>query len=294
MPGETETTPSGGAYDDIETHPLGELATRLQGVSAGERLRFREDLASAGVLDAALLTADSDTLVVTFHGSLDRSKYRIPRFERARTTEVHGTSCLYWADPSLWLDDSLALAAYTGAGSINLLSMLAERSADVARLVGANRIIFTGSSGGGFAALQTSALIDASTALVFNPQTEISRYWQTVQRKYLEVCHPEVLPGSAADFDFSYDWSESLDDRFSAVRRYSRPTENKVLYWTNTNDWHHARHFRPFRNAVQADGDHGQRLTTHSYKGEKGHHTPSASMFTRALENALVVARPRE
>ncbi|WP_242085932.1 hypothetical protein [Microbacterium lacticum] len=219
-------------------------------MSAGERLRFREDLASAGVLDAALLTADSDTLVVTFHGSLDRSKYRIPRFERARTTEVHGTSCLYWADPSLWLDDSLALAWYTGAGSINLLSMLAERSADVARLVGANRIIFTGSSGGGFAALQTSALIDASTALVFNPQTEISRYWQTVQRKY--------------------------------------------LYWTNTNDWHHARHFRPFRNAVQADGDHGQRLTTHSYKGEKGHHTPSASMFTRALENALVVARPRE
>lgn len=282
------SSPAEVPFEHIEPIALSDRRAATSLLTPDARLRFREDLGAGGMLDAALTRRASDTLIVTFHGALDRDKYTIPRFERVRTTEPFGTSCLYWADPSLWLDDSLALSWYTGAGDLDLFALLADRSCDIARAIDARRIIFTGSSGGGFAALQTSALVPGSTALVFNPQTAISRYWETVQRKYLAVCQPNALPGPADDFDFSFDWSESLGDRFSAVRRYSAQTQSDVHYWTNANDWHHAKHFRPFRDAMgQAQTG---RLTVHAYKGAKGHHTPGSELFTDAMAACLAVA----
>lgn len=286
--------PETTSFEEIQPIPLVEGAASIQSSVPGTRLRLRDDLGAAGTLDAALTRRDSDTLIVTFHGALDRAKYTIPRFERARTTEPFGTSCLYWADPSLWLDESLSLAWYTGAGDLDLPALLADRSLAVARILGARRIIFTGSSGGGFAALQTSALVHGSTALVFNPQTSISRYWQTVQRKYLDICQPAAIKGSADDFDFSYDWSESLDDRFSAVRRYTASTQNDVHYWTNTNDWHHTKHFRPFRDAERRGAPQTSRLAAHAYAGAKGHHTPSSDLFSEAMAQCLASAARSE
>lgn len=275
------------AFDQIEPVGPAHLTTAAHSLQPGDRLRYREELGAAGLLDAALTRRASGTLIVTFHGALEREKYTIPRFERVRTTEPHGTSCLYWADPSLWLDDSLALAWYTGAGTLDLFELLAERSRAVASAVGATKILFTGSSGGGFAALQTSALLPGSTALVFNPQTAISEYWKTVQRKYLAVCQPTAISVPALEFDFSYDWSARLSDRFSAVRRYSAPTQNRVHYWTNVNDWHHAKHFRPFRDAERHATADPARVTVHAYKGAKGHHTPSSELFTQAMTDCL-------
>lgn len=277
---------TGSAYDGIALQSLSALPTAASEAQADQRLRFREDLGLAGTLDAALTRRSSKTLIVTFHGALDRDKFSIPRFERARMTEAYGTSCLYWADPSLWLDESLALAWYTGAGSTDLFPILAEHSLSAARAVGAEQIIFTGSSGGGFAALQTSALVPGSTALVFNPQTAISKYWQTVQRKYLSVCQPALLPVAADDYDFSTDWSEGRGPRFSAVERYRKATENKVTYWTNVNDWHHAKHFRPFRNAESTPGG-DSRMTVHTYRAAKGHHAPAPEIFTEAMDACL-------
>ncbi|WP_150461225.1 hypothetical protein [Nesterenkonia ebinurensis] len=222
---------------------------------------------------------------MTFHGALDRTKYTIPRFERARQTEQLGTSCLYWADPSLWLDEKLALSWFTGAGSLDLFELLADRSVAVAEAIGANRVIFTGSSGGGFASLQVSARVPHSAALVFNPQTTVFHYWQSVQRPYIRVCFPNLLPVPAEDFDFSYDWTEALGDRLSAVRRYAKPTENTVHYWTNTHDWHHKKHFQPFKRVL--GGSASETLTVHPYDGGKGHHPPSSERFAEALQTCL-------
>lgn len=274
-------------YDDVEVRAIAELDSATRNAAVGDRLRFQDDLGPAGTLDAGFVRRRSEVLVVTFHGLLDREKFAIPRFERARMTEEFDVSCLYWADPSLWLDPDLALAWYTGAGDFDLMSLLARYSTDVARSIGARRIIFSGSSGGGFAALQVSALVPGSTALVFNPQTAISLYWSSVQRKYLSVCAPAGLDISVDDFDFSRDWSEHLEDRYSAIRRYSRPVPNRVIYWSNVNDWHHSKHLQPFRAAVELASNPEEVLAVRTYEGPKTHNVPGAELFTEALADCL-------
>lgn len=275
-----------GAFDGTEVRPLDDMRTSVGRADAGARFRFRKDLGDGGVLDAALLAQDSDTLVVTFHGLLDRDRFHIPRFERARSTEPFGTSCLYWADPSLWLDPKLKLAWFTGVAAIDLHVMIAEQSLTAAAALGARRVLFTGSSGGGFAALQVSALVPGSTALVFNPQTEIYRYLTSIQRRYLRNCRPDVLHGSPADaFDFTDDWSAPLGPRYSAIRRYSGITDNRVIYYSNSLDWHDEKHRQPFEdvaNAVETG-----RVVVHTYEQAGGHQPPSAGRFTTALEDAL-------
>lgn len=270
--------------------PLSELSIATRLAAYDSRLRFGGELKSAGHLDAAFVRRQSDTLIVTFHGALDREKFEIPRFERARSTEEFNASCLYWADPSLWLDSELALAWYTGTEHLDLSALLANLSTEVARSIGAQRIIFTGSSGGGFAALQASAQVPGSTALVFNPQTAIFRYWSQAQRKYLSVCAPSVLPANPEDMDFKSDWSETLDDRYSAVRRYATETESHVVYWTNVNDWHHEKHFQPFRAAIANSSASAERLTVREFDGPSGHNVPTAEIFKDALSECLEIS----
>lgn len=274
-------------YDGVEAEPLTRLSEATSAAITNERIRFHAELDSAGQLDAAFIRRRSDTLVVTFHGLLDREKFTIPRFERARMTEEFAVSCLYWADPSLWLDSELSLAWYTGAGELDLAALLANYSMDVSKSIGARRIIFSGSSGGGFAALQVSALVPGSTALVFNPQTAISRYWPQAQRKYLQVCAPANLSISVDDFDFSGDWSEGLGDQYSAVRRYSLPVRNNVIYWSNINDWHHTKHLRPFEAAVESSPNKSDTLSVREYDGPKGHNVPTVELFREALAECL-------
>lgn len=277
-----------GEFGQVEILPMSQLDTVTRAASPGERRRFREDLGAGGILDGALLRQESDTLIVTFHGLLDREKFQIPRFERARSTEPFGTSCLYWADPSLWLDPKLKLAWFTGVAATDVLQLLADRSMTVAEKLGASRVIFTGSSGGGFAALQVSALVPNSVALVFNPQAEIYRYHTAMQRRYLANCRPDVLKGVASDkFKFDEDWSASLDDRYSALRRYSKPTGNTVVFHSNILDWHDENHRRPFEQVVVTD--ESRRYFLRTYEQQGGHQPPSPGRFSDALRDALSV-----
>lgn len=116
-------------------------------------------------LDSLGINEGSDVLVVSFHGALDRTRYSLPRFERMASIRKLGLSSLYIADPTLHLDASLQLAWYTGWPDSGLLDILAEQCIRAANAMGARTLILSGSSGGGFAALQVGARIDGvSTA----------------------------------------------------------------------------------------------------------------------------------
>lgn len=280
---------SSDSYGGLEVRPMTDLDRAASQVDPGQRSRYRQDLGAGGLLDAALLRQESDTLVVTFHGALDRERFQIPRFERARSTEPYGTSCLYWSDPSLWLDPKLKLAWFTGTAEVDLFAILADRSMTVASQIGATRVVFTGSSGGGFAALQTAALVPHSAALVFNPQTAIYSYLTSVQRRYLLNCRADVLEGRPMErFSFEEDWSERLGDRYSAVRRYESFRENKVIYYSNALDWHDEKHLVPFEEAVTRNGS--AELTVHRYEQAGGHQPPSSEQFSLGLKQALNIA----
>ena len=252
--------------------------------------RYRHTLDNGAHFDALLVNKRADVLVVSFHGATDREKNTLPRFERLRSFLGHDVSSMYFADPALWINHKnyFQLAWFTGWEGFDAQRVAAEWALKAARAIGATRILFTGASGGGFVALQVSALIPGSVALSFNPQTSIYGYlalgyaWGA-QKNYRNVVWPEL---DAPEVGPDTDWTETLDDRVSALRRYSRPTANHVLYATNTLEFHHEQHYLPFMAAVEAGGN-AERVHTFTYEHTDQHTPPGPKHFSDALEEAF-------
>lgn len=242
-------------------------------------------------LDALLVNQESDVLVVNFHGPLNREQYTPPRFERLRTSLELPYSALFLADPGAWAHETVSLSWY-----INYHKVCADWAVAAAKTIGARHIVFTGSSGGGFAALQSATYVAGSVALPFNPQTSVYGYttkgggW-SAQRKFIEVFCRDLAPENLWAMDFSTDWTEELGDSFSPIRRYQRPVPNHVLYGTSITDPHHTEHMPPFLAAVEAAGRE-HRVRVYEYDdGQTGHQPPTNARFHAAVHEAAKMAR---
>lgn len=258
--------------------------------SAAGASRYRHTLDNGSHFDALLVNKKSDVLVVSFHGATDREKNTLPRFERLRSLLDHDVSSMYFTDPSLWLNHKnyFQLAWFTGWEGFDAQRVAADWILAAAKSIGATRILLTGASGGGFVALQVSALIPGSLALPFNPQTSIYGYlvngyaWGA-QKNYRNVVWPNL---EAPEVGPEEDWTASLDDRISALRRYSTPTSNHVLYATNTLEFHHEQHYLPFIAAVK-EGGNLDRVHTFEYEHTAQHAPPRPEHFRAGFLEAL-------
>lgn len=256
-------------------------------------LRETDDLEASGLkrretfdglhLDSLLIDNKSDVLIVTFHGALDRKLWSIPRFERLRTTSKLGHSMLFFSDPGLWANENLQLSWYAGWEGFDLFPVIAERSREAAESVGASRILFTGSSGGGFAALQVSALVPGSTCVAFNPQTSIHGYLAggnsyAAQQDFAGVFYPHLT-----EDDLVEDWTVPYGAKMSPLITYADGPRNRVLYVDNVNDFHHDQHLVPLEAVVREPTE----FRVHTYEGCTGHAPPSPEQFEAAMEDAL-------
>lgn len=241
-------------------------------------------------LDALVVNRQSDLLVVSFHGALDRERTTLPRFERLRMLIGLPVTSVYFGDPTLHLADRLKLGWYTGWDGYDAQRDIAARVQQIAASTGAKHAILTGSSGGGFAALQVSALLPGSVALSFNAQTDIRNYRADgvhffAQREYVEAVWPRVWsalepPGIVE----TGTWDRTLDDRTSALRRYARPASNRVHIVQNADEFHYAEHFLPFVAVARAAGN--DVTTTTNHQGTK-HVVPTAAIFMNALRGMV-------
>lgn len=255
--------------------------------------KYEMDLGRNARLRALLVNRSCDVLLVSLHGATARRKFELPRFEWFRTLQATGYSALYFSDPCLDLDERLELAWYTGWYELDLYPVLAEWAMKAAEAVGAEYIVFFGSSGGGLAALQTSTYVPGSIALPFNPQTSIANYKVRgtdlgAQRSYVRSVMPHLTPdGGVSDMTPNVDWSASLGERTSALVRYSRSQPNKVLYAQNNNDVSHVeQHYAPFREVVENGVNH-HRVRFLNYDGAARHDPPRPAEFKNALGQAL-------
>src|SRR5699024_8399640 len=63
--------------------------------------RYRYSYPHSRHLDSLLVAKESDTLIVQFHGAVNREKVMLPRFERLATLSSQNVSSMYFADPGL-------------------------------------------------------------------------------------------------------------------------------------------------------------------------------------------------
>lgn len=180
-------------------------------------------------LPFAVQRAESDILVVSLHGALNRAKTVLPRFERLRSLGTMGVNALSVADPTLDLDPSLTLGWYLGTRSMDLHLELARVVETVSDQLGIRRVVFLGSSGGGFAALHLGSLVRGSTVLALNPQTDVRRYHARFSQRALQ---------GVFGADASYE--DGLRTRVSVAARFAKSgVPDRVRYVMNRGDVHH-------------------------------------------------------
>ena len=276
-----QDTTRGTAWDERNNVEIRRVASASEiDHEAAEPYEFVVPGRSEGPIDIVALYAPkaSKTLIVTFHGSLQRSKYQLPRFEWRKSLASIDAAQLFVADSSLNLSDNIPLAWYIGNEAQDLTSDVALLIKEIAAAAGYERILLTGSSGGGFASLAVSRQISGSLAVCFSPQTRVGDYERTAVGTFTRVCFPE--------FD-GYDAIEEsnrprLDLRYLYATTRDR---NFVWYVQNTRDASHfEKHYTPFAEARGVDPalggrDASGRIEFVPQELQEGHEPPSRGRF---------------
>ncbi|MFI2570473.1 hypothetical protein ACH473_18600 [Cellulosimicrobium funkei] len=268
---------------------------------SGYAFRMTHALAPGIPLDALVVDKGSDTLVVSFHGATNRESTRLPRFERLRTLSEMGFSSMYVSDPTLHLDSKIWLGWYTGwswehGGVCNVHEIIGKWATSVAALLGVRRILFTGSSGGGFAALQVGALVPGSCVLAMNAQSDIGAYLVagtslSQQKDYVRVVWPKVWDTlGPAGVVRGGAWTSQCDSRVSALETYSVPRECTVYIAQNIEEYHYTDHFLPFVDAAWHGGNQYNVVPWVNRQGSK-HVVPSLELFKELVERVVEIER---
>lgn len=273
-------------YVNRATAEVGQFDTE-HGVS-----KYEFGLTGDLTLPALLINRGSDTLLVCLHGASNRDKLNVPRFEWMRTVRDLPFNSLFFSDPGLSLHPRISLSWYTGTFELDLYPILGDMIKRAVAATGSRNVIVLGSSGGGFAALQTAPYVPGSVALPFSPQTSISGYFVGrkglgAQRMYLRVVMPELRPDTPLEGLWpNTDWAKPLGERLSPCVRYALRQQNSVVYMQNSNDVTHIeQHYAPFREVV-AGSPNRESVQFYMYDGPKRHNPPLKSQLLRGIELA--------
>lgn len=189
----------------------------------------------------------ADTLYVSLHGAVPASAPRHPHFRRVESMRDRVQAVICLADPTLQLDlaENFRLGWYVGSEDWDPLLELAELCRQAMVHVGAKRVMFLGSSGGGFAALRLAPLFPGSMAFVQDPQTRIAKYYEGHRKRLFAANWPTTSEEDAIHAE---------PGRFDMLRLYrSTDTENFVYYRQATSDvMHMTDHAFPFMHAVSS------------------------------------------
>ena len=254
---------------------------------AAEPFEFVVPGRSGAPLDVVALYAPkvSKTLIVSFHGSLVRSKFQLPRFEWRRTLGNLDAGVLLIADTTLELAENIPLGWYIGTTEQDLPDEIAAVVKQVAAEGGYEHIVLTGSSGGGYAAMAVSRRIPDSLAVSFSPQTRVGDYIPWVHKVFVKAAFPGYATIDAVEADFP--------ERVNLRRLYAElEIPNYVRYVQNSNDIGHVEeHYAPFAEVRSTDPATGGMDSSGRFRFvlepmSQGHEPPSRGRFLRHIQEA--------
>lgn len=199
-------------------------------------------------------------LVVLFHGALGRSRgAAVPSFLNARRSIVGGAHQISIADPGVETTNRVGVGWFAGSEANPSQRLLPHFFEFLRDALNVDRVIFVGSSGGGFGALYYSWCMPGSIVCASVPQTNAWEYNESSRRFYLEDCWPRGLD--------AYETPPTLDVR----DLYSQSVPNTVVYVQSSRDDRHLqRHMIPFLDSIPTDDRHKVALKV-SYWGRPGH-----------------------
>lgn len=187
------------------------------------------------------------TTFYSFHANV-RPHRQVPVFTGAGISYRAEANRVYFSDPSLVLTRDLTLAWFVGNAQQDLQDALVRIIGHLEQVYQSQKGLFFGASGGGFAALFYASRFPGSTAVVCNPQTNITRYEEPAPSKFARIC-----------FGVEGDWAM---DRLpvhvvtNLVSVYSEPKHVRILYMQNETDTHHIdHHLHPFVESLNKQNE---------------------------------------
>lgn len=212
-------------------------------------------------------------LLVALHGR-KAPKVKLPYLAGAGITGELPVSRLSISDPSLYLDYDLSIAWYAGNQYQSDLQATLSKLINFIQLkVEAPRSILFGGSAGGFAALVLSHSIKDSVAVVWNPQTDFTRYYHRFYDDYISTCWPDGFSSIPENLIIS------------AVELYKNSDSlgNKILYLQEKTDSHHVEnHLKPFLAAVKRR----EKLLLLQQNWAEGHAPPPRNVLKKVVSIA--------
>lgn len=236
-------------------------------------------------IDSLYVKGSGDTLIVALHGALVREKVELPRFEWVNSLKSRTEHQLFIADTSLNESKILTLGWYVGTAHDDYTRKIADFVIKVKKLLKLKKVIFLGSSGGGFASMSIATYIEDSNVVCFTPQTNV---W-----KFTEGHSKNLLNESFADFDNINELHNQFPKRFSLIERYKKARRlNKFIYIQNLGDTdHYEKHFKPFAKSLGVKTDNGRTFDQSgrfiSFHHGAGHVAPPKEKVHEFLDLAI-------
>jgi len=230
-----------------------------------------------GELPVSVRLRESSSLVFTFSGAVDRDTHTLPRFAALGLDDHVPASIIGISDPSLARSDEMKLAWYAGHEGFELQQILPQLLQHIIESLGATRVAFVGSSGGGFAALYYSWQVPGSIAVVSNPQTNLNRYNRGLLENYRAACWPSLGQHAQLEEKIAIDLGPL----------YAKRCVNTMIYLQVASDFYHIRrHFAPF--VATLPGKYADRLIVRMANwGRRGHIPVPATIWIPWVNAAL-------
>lgn len=181
----------------------------------------------------------AEVTIVAFHAAVSKYNKSFPVFSGYEITKYLKINYLGISDPLSGNEEALQVAWHLGSQRVDSATIIpAIVNHSIASRSG-NRLVFFGSSAGGFAALSYSSQFPRSTAFVLNPRIDLLspplRFGE-----YAKVAYPG-MPHSLVEKQHKVNMSHV----------YSERQENFVFYLQNKNDsLYFTSHFTQFRNKL--------------------------------------------
>lgn len=225
----------------------------------------------------------SKPLFVFFHGAVDQSKTIVPHFVGLSYKRMLPANLLHIADSSLFYDDSIRTAWYLGCQNIKLQFVIQEIVTRLATYLQTDKIIFFGSSGGGYPSLYLSQKLSGSLAIVNSPATSVLHHPHRLTRvsHYLKAAF-----GASSPEDEDHILTQLIT---SDLRSGFDTGKGSVLYLLNINDKGNIAHhtepfFQQFAEKVRFDKEQVQHVgNVHLMTGDwgSGHRYPPARLLSK-------------
>jgi hypothetical protein len=271
----------------IASFHLGDLATLVTADLDGNSFIVEE--AGINYPVKLKLLEGADKLFIMLNGAVDRNKSELPVFARWNWGKILGGHVLAVCDPTLYMSESLSLGWFLGRPDLHAIPGLVRLAEAFRERLGVEqgRMIFYGSSGGGFAAMIAACNSMQGRAIAVNPQTDIFRYHIRHVQSLVDVLGGESwAAGSLQAHPERWQVLPAL-----AQARTKGEMPRIVVAQNQLDGFHFKNHFQPFvcSEEIPKSGgvNSGKSIMAITYSSEKGHGAEPPELVKRLGEDAI-------